>query len=96
MRVAGPGVKTTERTHVDDTTPGSAEMRQGFARNEKRTACVGFKCGVPLVEGQAFEGRGPKDGGVIDEDVELSECGHNLGDGCADGGFGAYIAGDGQ
>jgi hypothetical protein len=76
--------------------PCGAEMRQGFARNEKGAAGVGFEDGVPLVEGKALEGRGAKDGGVVDEDVEAAKSGDGLNDGCADGGFGAHIAGNGE
>ncbi len=71
-------------------------MRQGFARNEEGAAGVGFEDRVPLREGQALEGGGAKDGGVIDEDVEAAKGGSDLGDGGADGGFGANIARDGE
>ena len=81
MRVAGPGAESAERSHVDDAALRSAEMGQGFARDEKRAASVGFEHGVPLVEGEAFEGRGSKDGGVVDEDVEAAEAGIGFGDG---------------
>jgi hypothetical protein len=69
-------------------------MRQGFARNEEGAAGVGFEDGVPLGEGQALEGRGGKDGRVINEYVEADKRGGDLGDRGAHGGFGANIAGD--
>jgi hypothetical protein len=87
MGVTSPGVECAERAHVDDAASGYAEMRQGFARDEKGPACVGFEDGVPLVEGEAFEGRGSKDRGIIDEDVEPAECCDDLGDSGADGGI---------
>ena len=96
MRVAGPGVETTERAHVDDAALRRAELRQGFARNQKRAAGVGFEDGVPLIEGQALEGRGGEDSGVIDENVEAAKGGGDLGDGGADGGFGTNIARNGK
>jgi len=94
--VTGPGVEATERTHVDDSAVRGAEMRQSFARNEEGAASVGFEYGVPLGQGQALKGRGAKDGGVVDEDVETAKGGTDLGDGSADGGFGANIAWDGE
>ena len=87
MRVTGPGVKTTERTHINDAALRGAEMRQGFARNEERTASVGFEDSVPLGEGQALEGSRGKYGGVINEDVEAAKSGSDLGDGGADRGL---------
>ena len=89
-------METAERTHVDDAAARSAEMRQGFARNQKRAAGVGFEDGVPLVEGKAFEGRGGEDGGVVDEDIEAAEAGDDCSDGGADGSFGAHVAMDGE
>lgn len=94
MCVAGPGVKSAERTHIDDAAVRRTEMRQGFARDQEGAASVGFEDGVPLSEGQALEGGGGKDGGVVDEDVETAKGGGDLGDGGADRGFGANIAGD--
>ncbi len=56
MCVAGPGVKSAERTHIDDAAVRRTEMRQGFARDQEGAASVGFEDGVPLSEGQALEG----------------------------------------
>ena len=94
--MSGPGVESTERTHVNDAAARGAEMRQGFARDEKGSAGVGFKDGIPLVEGKALEGSGGKDGGVIDEDVEAAKAGDDLSDGGTDGSFGAHVARDGE
>jgi len=94
MGVSGPGVETTERTHIDDAALCRAEMRQGFVRNEEGAASVGFEDLIPLGEGQALEGGGAKDSGVIDEDVEAAKGGSDHGDGIADGGFGTNIARD--
>ena len=89
-------METTKRTHVDDAAAGGAEMRQSLARDEKRATRVGFEGRVPLVEGHAFEGGGRKDGCVVDEDIELAECSHDLSKGSADGGLGAHLAGYGE
>ena len=75
MGVSGPGVKTAEGTHVDDAAVRGAEMRQGFSRDEEWAAGIGFKDCIPLIESQAFKGRGSEDGGVIDEDVETAKGG---------------------
>lgn len=96
MGVSGPCVETTERTHVDDAALRNAEMRQCFARDEEWAARVGFKDGIPLVEGQAFEGCGSEDGCVVDEDVEAAKGCGDLGDCGADGEFGANVTGDGE
>jgi hypothetical protein len=89
-------VETAKRTHVDDSAVRRTEKRQGFARDEKGATGVGFEDGVPLIEGKALEGRGAKDGGIVDEDVEAAKGGTDLGDGASDGGFGANIARDGK
>jgi len=94
--VPGPGVETTERTHIDNATARGAEMRQCLARDEKWSACVGFEDCVPLIEGEAFERGGGKDGGVVDEDIEAAKAGDDLGDGGTDGSFGAHVARDGE
>jgi len=96
VRVPSPGVETAKRTHVDDATARSAEMRQSFARDEKRAAGVGFEDGIPLVERKAFEGSGGKDGGVVDEDIQSAKAGDDLSEGGADGRFGAHVARDGE
>ena len=96
MGVAGPGVETTERTHIDNATARGAKIRQGFARDEKGSAGVGFEDGIPLVEGKTFEGSRGKDGGVVDESVETAKSGDDLSDGGANGSFGAHVARDGE
>ncbi len=67
--VPGPCVQTAKRTDVDDAAAGGAQMRQSLAGDEERAAGVGLEDSVPLLEGQALEGRGGKDSGVVDEDV---------------------------
>ena len=96
MGVAGPGANAAERTDVDDAAMSGAEVRQSFAGDEKRAAGVGLEDRVPLIEGEAFEGRGVEDGGVVDEQSRRPKAETTCGDGGADGGFGAHVAGDGE
>ena len=71
--VGCPGVDSAKGADVDDAATGGAQMRDGFAGNQKRASGVGFEGGVPLREADLFKGRGIKDGGVVDEDVEFAE-----------------------
>ena len=92
MGVAGPGMQSTERPDVDHAAARGSQIRQGFARHQKRTAGVGFKGRVPLLDGEALKRTRGEDGGVIDDEIEMAELGQNGGHGGANRKLGADVA----
>jgi hypothetical protein len=89
-------MRRAERSNIDDAAFCRAQMRQRFARHQERTASVGFKDSVPLIEGKALQGCRGEDGGIVDEHVETSKRGEDGGDGALNRRFRADVALDGD
>ena len=95
MRVPGPGLDPSKRTDIHDAAMRGTQVRQCLACNEKGTTGVGLKNGVPLVKGERVERGGPKDSGVVDDQIEAAVKGSSGCHGVMDRHFRAYVARDG-
>ena len=68
-------MESAEGADVDDAAVGGFQIRVRGLSGEKGSAGVGFEHGVPLLDGEGFEGGGFVAAGVVDEDVETGETG---------------------
>lgn len=84
MAVGGPGVEAAERSYINDAAASGFEMGVSGLSGEERGAGVGLEHGVPLLDGEGFEGGRFEAAGVVDEDVEAGESGDGGIDGGAD------------
>src|SRR5271156_2499073 len=70
-----------ERSDINDAPMCGLQMGMGSLRGEERSAGVGFKHGIPLLDRDSFQDLGFKAARIVDEEVETSEIGGDLGDG---------------
>src|ERR1700730_15417147 len=73
VSMTSPGTQSAQRTHVDDFSSSFPQMLQRFARNQKRTASVGVKDLVPLLERELSELGGLVVGGIVNQDIDSAQ-----------------------
>src|SRR4051812_40468443 len=71
MRVCGPRLLTTERTHINDATVRAAQRRDAALRNQEWRADIDSKDFIPLFGGDCFNICGFKETSVVNEYVNL-------------------------